>query len=157
RVSVASDGTQASNGGASPSISADGRFVAFLGSNLVNTTGTADVYVHDRLTGVTEQVSVASDGSQGNADAFGPSISADGRFVAFESDASNLVSGDTNGTLDIYVHDRLTGATERVSVASDDTQGNSVSSSPSISADGRFVAFASVADNLVSGDTNGAV
>ena len=82
-----------------------------------------------------------------------PSISADGRYVAFESDASNLVSGDTNYHPDIFVHDRQTGQTTRVSVASDGTQANGHSFDPSISADGRYVAFGSEADNLVSGDT----
>src|SRR5207253_854957 len=145
-----------------PSISADGRFVAFesFASNLVSddTNRTGDVFVHDRLTGVTERVSVASDGTQGDDFSQVPSISAAGRFVAFRSFASNLVSGDTNGRDDIFVHDRLTGATDRVSVASDGTQGNDDASEPnslpSISADGRFVAFATHASNLVPDDTN---
>jgi Tol biopolymer transport system component len=102
---------------------------------------------------------VASDGAQGNDYSTHPSISADGRYVAFESDASNLVSGETNGIVDVFVHDRQSGQTTRVSVASDGTQGNSGSYygsyNPSISADGRYVAFHSHASNLVSGDTNG--
>jgi hypothetical protein len=100
------------------------------------------------------RVSVASDGTQGNDDSRCPSISADGRYVAFESEASNLVPGDTNGRGDIFVHDRVTGQTTRVSVASDGTQGNDDSEFPSISADGRYVAFESEASNLVPGDTN---
>src|SRR5439155_1055443 len=119
------------------------------------------IFVHDRRTRMTERVSVASDGTQANAFSGEASISADGRFVAFASLASNLVSGDTNGADDVFVHDRRTGVTERVSVASDDTQGNGASvvctPSPSVSADGRFVAFASQASNLVPGDTNGRV
>src|SRR5439155_15727703 len=110
RVSVASHGTKGNNVSSAPSISADGRFVAFvsLPSKLVggDTKRTSDVFVHDRLAGVTEQVSVASDGRKGNDLSAGPSISADGRFVAFESDASNLVRGDTNGNSDVFVHDR---------------------------------------------------
>jgi Tol biopolymer transport system component len=162
RVSVASDGTQGNGESRYPSISADGRYVAFMSyaSNLVpgDTNGKADVFVHDRLTGQTTRVSVASDGTQGNGDSWGwPSISADGRYVAFESSASNLVPGDTNGRADIFVHDRLTGQTTRVSVASDGTQGNNSSVWPSISADGRYVAFMSYASNLVPGDTNGAL
>lgn len=109
-----------------------------------------------QVTGTTERVSVASDGTQGNWNSYYPSISADGRYVAFDSEASNLVSGDTNHSRDIFVHDRQTGQTTRVSVASDGTQGSSGSYDPSISADGRYVAFESGASNLVSGDTNGA-
>ena len=156
-VSVASDGTQGNGVSRYPSISADGRYVAFFSSatNLVagDTNGYPDIFVHDLQTGDTTRVSVASDGTQGNDIPRFPSISGDGRYVAFESDATNLVSGDTNGWIDVFVHDRLTGITTRVSVASDGTQGNSGSQSPSISADGRFVAFGSGASNLVAGDT----
>ena len=105
--------------------------------------------------GNTTRVSVASDGTQANGGSFTPSISADGRYVAFASIAVNLVSGDTNGVQDIFVHDRQTGQTTRVSVASGGAQANGPSFDPSISADGRYVAFRSGADNLVSGDTNG--
>jgi Tol biopolymer transport system component len=164
RVSVSSDGTQANNGANYPSISADGRYVAFESSstNLVSgdTNSVTDIFVHDRQTGQTTRVSVSSDGTQANE---GPgwsgknsSISADGRYVAFHSYADNLVSGDTNSATDIFVHDRQTGVTTRVSIASDGTQANGFSSSPSISADGRYVAFMSGATNLVSGDTNNA-
>src|SRR5436190_5848928 len=97
----------------------------------------------------TKRVSVSSAGAQGNDDSFEPAISADGRFVAFSSDATNLVGGDTNGTSDIFVRDRRTHKTRRVSVSSAGAQGNDGSFSPSISADGRFVAFASDATNLV--------
>src|SRR5438046_847770 len=105
----------------------------------------------------TERVSVASGGTtEGNATSLGSALSADGRFVAFHSAATNLVAGDTNGTTDVFVHDRQTGMTERVSVASDGTQGNNASSYPALSADGRLVAFDSAATDLVAGDTNGA-
>jgi hypothetical protein len=158
RVSVASDGTEGNNQSYAPSISADGRFVAFdsESSNLVpgDTNSFGDTFVHDRETGLTERVSIASDGTEGNSFPEVPSISADGRFVAFYSFATNLVPGDTNRSADIFVHDRETGLTKRVSVASDGTEGNSRSESPSISADGRFVAFFSYATNLVPGDTN---
>ena len=166
RVSVDSSGNQADpgglGGGASsgyPAISADGRYVAFysVASNLVpnDTNGTADAFVHDRQTGATERVSVDSAGNEGN-DASGvtTAISADGRFVAFGSAASNLVPADTNGQLDIFVHDLQTGTTERVSVDSAGAEGNGESIGPAISADGRFVAFGSWASNLVPGDTN---
>jgi Tol biopolymer transport system component len=159
RVSVASDGTQGNNASRSPAISADGRYVAFASSasNLVggDTNGFCDVFVRDRQTGVTTRVSVASDGTQGDNASGSPAISADGRYVAFESWAGSLVSGDTNEAYDVFVHDRQTGVTTRVSVASDGTQGNGSSYGPAISADGRYVAFASFADSLVSGDTNG--
>ncbi|HLE14017.1 MAG TPA: hypothetical protein VI776_04650 [Anaerolineales bacterium] len=160
RVSVASDGSQGNDSsfGSKPSFSVDGRYVTFLSSasNLVNrdTNGTDDVFVHDLQTGITERVSVASDGSQGKGGSGGASISADGRYVAFDSEASNLVSGDSNAAVDIFVHDRQTGNTERVSVASDGSQANGYSASPSISANGIIVAFTSAASNLVSGDTS---
>jgi Tol biopolymer transport system component len=162
RVSVASDGTQGNYESRYPSISADGRFVAFdsSASNLVpgDTNGYRDVFVHDRQTGQTTRVSVSGDGTQGNSNTgfpYGPSVSADGRFVAFDSSASNLVPADTNGYRDVFVHDRQTGETTRVSVSSNGTQGDSGSYDPSISADGRFVAFYAYASNLVFGDTNG--
>ncbi|MCY2986823.1 MAG: S8 family serine peptidase, partial [Planctomycetota bacterium] len=163
RVSVADDGTQGISGGGSydtpPSLSADGRFVAFesSSSNLVpgDTNGRDDVFVFDRQTATVERVSVADDGTQSNRSSFSPSLSADGRFVAFESEASNLVPGDTNGQQDVFVFDRQTRTVARVSVAEDGTQGNDFSDSPTPSADGRFVAFRSSASNLVPGDING--
>ncbi|HLV59106.1 MAG TPA: M36 family metallopeptidase, partial [Natronosporangium sp.] len=102
------------------------------------------------------RASVASNGVEGNGASQRSSVSGDGRYVAFESRSSNLVPGDTNGASDIFVHDRVTGVTERVSVASDGTQANANSFVASISADGRYVAFYSIATNLVPGDTNGA-
>lgn len=177
-VSVASDGTQGNFDSFDPSISADGRYIAFTSqaNNLVpddtnecgyDTDGfCADVFVHDMQTGETVRVSVASDGSQANSYSNSPAISADGRYIAFVSQASNLVDGDTNvfcdlgndGSLDncpdIFVHDMLTGETRRVSVSSDGTESNGDSYDPAISADGRYVAFTSEADNLVEGDTN---
>jgi Ca2+-binding RTX toxin-like protein len=136
-----------------PSISADGRFVAFTSkaSNLVpgDTNDTDDIFVRDRLTNTTTRVSVDSAGNQGNSYSYRPSISADGRFVAFESNSSNLVPGDTNRSLDIFVRDTLTNTTTRVSVDSAGNQTNRLSLGASISADGRFVAFISNASNLV--------
>jgi Tol biopolymer transport system component len=156
RISVASDGSEAnaySGAGAEHSqyISADGRFITFVSSasNLVqNDTGNDDVFVHDRFTGQTTRVSIASDGTEGNRNSYAVSISGDGRFVAFASESTNLVPNDTNNWGDVFVHDRQTGATIRVSIASDSTEANSVSIAPEISADGRFVAFASRASNL---------
>jgi len=157
RISIASDGTQANDSSGSAALSSDGRYLAFVSNatNLVNgdTGGVVDVFVHDRLTGETTRVSVASGGTQANSSSDYPSISADGRYVAFESYASNLVSGDTNETFDVFVHDRQEKRTIRVSVSSNGTQGNSFSRYPSISADGRYVTFMSLANNLVNGDT----
>ena len=161
RVSVTSTGGQANGLSNNPTISANGRFVAFTSaaSNLLagDTNNVSDVYVHDRVTGATTRVSVTSTGGQASPDSSHPDISADGRYVAFQSTASNLVAGDTNNSRDIFVHDRQTGATERVSVSSSEAEAESgsVSFSPSVSADGRYVAFESSATNLVSAsDTN---
>ena len=159
RVSVATGGVEANSDSCSSSISADGRYVAFASaaSNLVpeDTTRQGDVFVHDRQTGTTERVSVATGGAEGDGLSDSPAISADGRYVAFVSLATNLVPGEANGQWGVFVHNRQTGTTERVSVATDGTQGNLGSGSPSISADGRFVAFISQATNLVLGDING--
>ena len=158
RVSIASNGSQADGDSEAPSISSDGRIVAFISdaTNLVSgdTNGAQDVFVHDLDTGITERVSVASAGTQANDDVFTLNLSANGRFVAFGSYATNLIVGDTNALIDVFVHDRDTGTTERVSVATAGTQANGESFSPAISSDGRFVAFRSDATNLVSNDTN---
>ncbi|NDJ36922.1 MAG: hypothetical protein GYB64_19905, partial [Chloroflexi bacterium] len=158
RVSLSSDGAEADRRSAGPVISADGRAVAFYSeaTNLVpdDTNARSDIFVHDRDTGTTTRVSVASDGTQANNSSFDRNISADGRFVAFVSDATNLVPNDTNGARDLFVHDRDTGTTTRVSVASDGTQADAGAGSPTLSADGRFIAFASEATNLVPDDTN---
>jgi len=159
RVSVSSAGQQANEDSAYPSIDGQGRFVAFDSSadNLVpnDTNRVSDVFVRDRLSGKTFRASVDANGGNGNASSFWASISADGRFVAFVSDASDLVIGDTNHVRDIFVRDLLTRTTELVSVASDETLANSDSATPSISADGHAVAFMSFASNLVPNDTNG--
>jgi Tol biopolymer transport system component len=163
RVSVASDGAEGIGGASTqPAISADGRYVAFVSeaTNLVpgDTNGLADIFVHDMDKGTTERVNVATGGAQTvGGHSFYPALSADGRLVAFLSDAANLVPKDTNGSWDIFVHDRQTGTTERLSVASNGTQGDAGSARPSISADGRYVAFESGASNLVPDDTNGVV
>jgi len=162
RVNVDSAGTQGNGSCHYPSLSADGRYVAFSGyaGNLVpgDTNGAADVFVRDRQSGTTERVSVTSAGIQANGSSgeYALWMSADGRYVAFNSDASNLVAGDTNGARDVFVHDRQSGTTERVSVDSAGAEGNGFSGSNgvSITADGRYVVFDSSASNLVSGDTN---
>ena len=166
RVSVSSTGEQANGSSGTViydryglSISADGRFVAFTSnaSNLVDadTNGASDVFVYDRTTQETERVSVSSTGAQANESSNEPSISADGRFVAFVSGARNLVADDTNGEQDVFVYDGTTQETERVSVSSTGAQVNNYSHTPAISSDGRFVAFQSRAKKLVDADTNG--
>jgi Tol biopolymer transport system component len=144
-VSVDSSGAQGNSACGDPSISADGRYVAFdsVASNLVpgDTNGLTDVFVRDRLTGTTERVSISTGGIEGDGFSVGPSISADGRYVAFESVATNLVPGDTNGERDVFVRDRQAGTTQRVSVDSSGMQMLGLSSFSSISADGRCVAF----------------
>ena len=161
RVSVDSNGAQASGDSYGASVSADGRYVAFWSSagDLVagDTNLAEDVFVRDRLLGTTERVSVDSGGAQANGVSRVPSISADGRYVGFDSTAGDLVAGDTNGARDIFVRDRLLGTTVRVSVDSGGTEANDDSLATSISDDGRSVAFYSRASNLVSGDTNGRI
>ena len=158
RVSINSSGEEGNGKSWLPSISADGRYVAFSSEarNLVDgdTNGTIDVFVHDCQTGQTTRVSVKSNGEQARYGGVYPSISGNGRFVAFQSLARDLVDGDTNGKMDVFVHDRETGQTTRVSVSSSGEEGNDISWSPRISADGRYVAFESIASNLVEGDTN---
>lgn len=142
----------------SPAISADGRFVAFTSAatNLIagDSNGRLDIFVCDRTTDTLERVSVSSGGEQGNRDSLLPAISSDGRFVAFKSLASNLVPDDHNGVIDVFVRDRLAGITERVSVDTFGGDPNDASFPPSISYDGRFVAFGSFASDLVGYDTN---
>jgi Tol biopolymer transport system component len=159
-VSKSSSGTPGNMGGIGPSLSADGRLIAFISdsSNLVagDSNGERDVFVRDLKTGRTRRVSVTSKGGQADDLSADASLSGDGRFVAFSSYASNLVPHDTNGGRDIFVHGRSTGKTSRVDVSSSGDQAHGSSESPSISANGRFVAFVSTASNLVRHDTNDA-
>ncbi len=159
RVSLATGGAQANGYSGQADISADGRYVYFISdsNNLAvgDTNGAFEVFVRDRTTGITNRVSVSTAGVQGNGLSRGISISDDGRFASFRSEASNLVSGDGNGVSDAFVHDNVTGVTERVSVANGGSEANGYSGAGSVSADGRYVAFSSLASNLVPGDTNG--
>jgi Tol biopolymer transport system component len=165
RVSISGSGSQGNGASGFAAISADGRYVAFSSSasNLVSrdTNGTGDVFVHDLRTGRTTRVNLDSHGRQTNrgGDSWDPTIGARGRYVAFTSNASNLVAHDTNSLPDVFVRDLRTGRTTRVSVnsrgkqAAGDRTGNG-SNAPSISANGRYIAFHSAASNLVRGDTN---
>ncbi len=159
RVSVSSGGAQGDLLSEGPAaVSADGRFVTFASraTNLVpgDTNSERDCFVHDLQTGQTTRASVSSQGSQANGYCYNGALSADGRFVAFSSDATNLVQDDANDARDAFVHDRLTGATERVTVSSDETEGDNGGTAIAISADGRFVAIQSSSTNLVPDDTN---
>jgi Tol biopolymer transport system component len=143
-----------------PDISATGRYAVFESdaTNLVanDLAGHEDVFVRDRVGGTTRRVSLNSRGKPGNNNSMYPSISASGRYVAFLSDATNLVKGDTNGVTDVFRRDRKTGKTVRISVSSRSKQANGLSSyTPSISADGSRIAFYSEATNLVAHDSNG--
>jgi Tol biopolymer transport system component len=157
RVSVSSAGAGANEHSRNPTLSADGRFVSFSSraSNLVagDTNRAEDVFVHDRQTGETQRVSVTSAGEEADRSSVG-TISADGRYVGFSSSAANLVAGDNNAAEDVFVHDRQSGETRRLSFGSTGAEANDYSNSPVISADGRFVAFPSFASNLVPVDTN---
>ena len=188
-ISRSSSGEPANAGAMNAALSYDGRYIAFesAASNLVDDDtnecpsnyllghggeGCVDVFVHDRVTQTTKRVSVSSSGAQALGGSTHPSISADGRYIAFESEAPNLVVGDattcvslrafhpvypldnekTIGCLDVFVHDMFTGETELISTGLGGLPSNGPSWGPSISADGRHVAFSSAASNLVRGD-----
>ena len=163
RVSIGTIGEEANNWTAGEaSVSADGRFVVFASqaNNLVlndtNDSGHNDIFIHDRQTHLIARVSLHSDGTQANGNSGRPTVSDDGNLIAFFSDATNLVDNDTNNARDIFVHNRSTGQTVRVSVADDGTEGNAWSEHPAISGNGRYVVFRSEADNLIVNDTNNA-
>jgi Tol biopolymer transport system component len=158
RISSDSSGVQGNADSTGVSISTDGRFVAFVSwsTNLVagDTNSVGDIFVKDRQTGATVRASVSSAGAQSNGESYEPALSADGRYVAFTSDASNLVPGDNNNACDIFVHDLTTGSTIRASVSSAGQEADAASNSAAISSDGRYLAFESRATNLVAADTN---
>ena len=160
-LSVNSIGIQANSGSWFPSISGDGRYVVFDSGaqNLLegadgNESYDNDVFVHDRQTGTTTLVSKNSAGIQGNHRSNNAVLSGNGRFIAFNSEADNLVTGDTNGAAsqvfgkDVFVHDLQTGVTQRISISTDGVQGDNYSEAASISADGRYIAFHSTATTL---------
>jgi hypothetical protein len=161
RVSVNSSGEESNADASLGTISADGRWVSFSSSatNLVpnDTNGASDVFLHDRQTGETTCVSVDPNGLPGNQFSSHSALSTDARYVAYRSAATNLVPGDTNLAVDVFVYERLTGDVTRESVDSSGVQATGDSFEPSLSADGRFVAFHSDAANLVASDTNAAL
>lgn len=160
RASIGLNGADANGPSTNPVISGNGRYVVFesFASNLVtdDSNGAIDIFVYDRQGGSTVRVSVNSSGNQATSHSFSPSISADGQVVAFYSLATNLVSSDTNRAIDVFVHDTLSGVTERISVDATGSQANMGSWQPRISANGQYVVFSSNASNIVAGDTNGA-
>jgi len=160
RVSADSAGAQANGESNSAAITSDGRYVAFasLANNLTSSdlNAASDVFVKDLTYGTVTRVSTNGSGTGSNAASVHPSISNDGRYVTFSSDATNLVSTDTNLVRDVFLKDRQTGATTRVSVRTAGVPATDASSAPSLSGDGRYVVFRSAAATLVSGDPNNA-
>ena len=142
----------------SPSISGDGALVAFESTSpeLVgdDTNGATDVFLYARSSGAISRISKSTAGAEGNRRSFNPSISTDGQTIAYSSAASNLVPGDTNGQIDVFGHSRTTNQTTRLSLAPGQGQLDNRSDSPSLSRDGRFVAFRSLASNVVPNDGN---
>lgn len=160
QTSLVSQSTSGTVGyGRYPAISSDGRFVTFTSSSIDlvsgDTNGFSDLFLRDLQAGITTRVSVSSSGEQATDQSFyNGSLSADGNHITYESWASNLVAGDTNGKRDVFLYDRTTSETTRISLSAAGVQGNDVSSYPAVSADGRFIAFSSAASNLIAGDTN---
>lgn len=161
RVSTTGTGTEAYNDSHSPAISGDGRYVVFCSaaSNLVASDDSvgAAVFKKDLQTGAITRVSNSQAGDGANLPCANPAISGDGRYVAFETEASNLVSDDTNSHCDVFVKDTQSGSIGRASTATGSTEADSDSECASISRDGRYVVFCSHATDLVASDTNGLV
>ncbi len=160
RVSVGPGGVEGNGDSLNPSMDFSGNLVAFDSSanNLVpgDVNGFHDIFLRNRSLGSTSLVSLNTIGLQANGGCSTPSINQDGSFISFQSTATNLVSGDVNGRMDVFLRDLTTGVTTLVSVSSAGLQGNANSYNSIISGDGRYVAFISDATNLVAGDTNGA-
>jgi len=158
-VSRRSNGAEANGFSSTPHISDSGRWVGFTSSasNLVSLDGNlaSDAFVHDRDTKKTTRVSTRSNGGEANGSSTIQGISGNGRFVVFTSNATNLVPADSNGNTDVFVKNRKTGKTKRVSVRSNGAQGNNGSFSAAISPNARYVTFSSAASNLVPNDSNG--
>ncbi len=160
RASVDASGAEADGASYAEGFSADDRWLAIssLATNLVpnDTNHVRDVFVRDLQTGQMELISVGPGGIQSNGATVRAALSADARYVAFESWGDDLVPNDTNGTMDVFVRDRLLGITTRESVGPNGIEADGKSDGPAISGDGRFVGFASYADNFVPNDHNDA-
>jgi VCBS repeat-containing protein len=155
-VSISEAGVQSDNDARNPVISADGRYVVYTSDDIFD-LGHVTLYVKDMVTGILEQVSVDSNEQAGNRGGSSPTISDDGRYIAFSSSSDNLVPGDTNGKADIFLRDRVLGTTSLASKTQLGGFSNGISTSPSISGDGRFIAYVSYATDLVSIDNNGII
>ncbi|MFK8112396.1 MAG: S8 family serine peptidase, partial [Rubripirellula sp.] len=156
RINLSPNGSQASGSSSLPTVDGTGDVIAFtsFASNLSNEDGNgSDVFVYESSTGLVRLVSRGVSGNS-NGSSTRPDVSDDGRFVVFESSASNLIAGDTNGVGDIFVFDVQSGGIERVSVGAGNLQADGSSQAPTISGDGRYVTYESAASNLVAGDTN---
>jgi Tol biopolymer transport system component len=155
QISVKSTGEQGFGGHSfDPSINGDGRYVVFESNKALienKNVNHNDIYIHDRLTGTTELISYALNQTYGNESSFHPAVSADGRFVAFASRASNLINGDHNEWEDIFVRDLNNRVTERISISTNGVESDDSSFYPTISGDGRYVAYESYATNLIDG------
>jgi Tol biopolymer transport system component len=159
RMSVTQANVEANGSSLNVRSSDDGRFVVFTtnATNLIpnDTNVLGDIVLKDRQTGALTCMSCLPDGTVGTGASTQPSLSGDGRFVAFQSAASNLVTGDTNGAIDVFVREIASGVISRVNLDSNGMQTiTGTSGQARLSQDGRFVSFASLATNLVSGDTN---
>lgn len=133
-------------------VSNDGRYVSYLVSV---SRSSSQIYLYDRQTDTSELISVSVNGEPANGGSVGAVISDNGRFVAFESNASDLISNDTNNTYDVFVRDRLTLTTRRVSQNASGAEGDNASWAPVISGDGRYIEFYSQATNLTGTYTEG--
>lgn len=158
RVSLTNGGGEGDNISDYSSVSKEGRYVAFKSSatNLVSgdTNNREDIFVRDTISNTTVRASVSSGGTEANNGSSRPSISSDGRYVAFMTDATNLVANDTNGATDIVLRDLQAGTTELVSISTGGTTASGWSDWPKVSRDGRYIVFSSIATNLVASDTN---
>ncbi len=158
RVSLSTQGTQGNFSSYAPSISNDGRFITYYSAatNLVpsDTNGVNDIFIVDTETNITELISLSTVGLQGNGNSSYPSISGNGRYVVYASDATNLVPNDTNGSRDIFLFDRITKETKLISISNDGVIGNGFSSDASINPDGNSIVFSSSASNLVPDDNS---
>lgn len=158
-ISISTNGSISNGYSSEAAVSADGRYITFssYADNLVagDNNSCSDIFVHDRVLNTTKRISISNSGEESNGDSYGPSISSDGRYVAYTSYATNLVASDNNGYSDVFVYDCLMNITQRVSISNNGNEGNGDSYDPSISADGSYIAFSSSASNLVTDDTNG--
>jgi Tol biopolymer transport system component len=161
RVSVGTGGIEANGASYRPSVTDDGRYVAFVSSasNIIDLDhpGRDEIFIKDTQTDQMQRITVANaTDSEPDGDSFSPAISADGRFVTYSSYATNLVPNDTNNSPDVFTYDRINGGTIRVSAGVSGAGDSGGGAEASISADGKKIAFSSVASDIVAGDTNNA-